>query len=135
MDYAEVFRRLSYETAVVTFLKKDGTVRIMLGTRNLNTVSLVYGFQGPVLGGHDKRCNINNGNVAIFDLAIGDARTFSISRVLDIQWAGMVDTKEKYDEVFQNYLRYKEEYEKNKPTTVDFDSINTGTDNGGKSND
>lgn len=123
MDYAEVYRRLSYETAVITFLKKDGTVRIMLGTRNLNTVDLKYGFQGPVLGGHDRRCNINNGNMAVFDLAIGDARSFSISRVLDIQWAGMVDTIEKYDEVFNNYVEYKNKYESSKPTQIDLDSM------------
>lgn len=125
MDYAEVYRRLSYETAVITFLKKDGTVRIMLGTRNLNTVGLKYGFQGPVLGGHDRRCNINNGNMAVFDLAIGDARSFSISRVLDIQWAGMVDTIEKYDEVFNNYVEYKNKYESSKSTQIDLDSMDS----------
>ena len=28
--YSDVFLRLTYETAIVTFIKKDGTVRIML---------------------------------------------------------------------------------------------------------
>ena len=57
-NYAEVFSKLTYELAFIVFLKKDGTVRLMLGTRNLNTVSLEYGFQGKALGGHDNRCNI-----------------------------------------------------------------------------
>ena len=59
MTYPEVYSRLCYETAFVVFLKKDGTIRLMLCTRNLNTVSLQYGFQGKALGGHDNRCNIS----------------------------------------------------------------------------
>ena len=95
MTYPEVYSRLNFETAVFSFFKKDGQIRIMLGTRNLTTVGLEYGFQGAVLGGHDKRCNISNGNIAVYDLAIGDARSFSIDRLIDIQWAGVIGTKQK----------------------------------------
>jgi hypothetical protein len=111
----------------LTFLKKDGTVRIMLGTRNLNTISILYGFQGGILGGHDKRCNINNGNLAVYDLVIGDARSFSIDRLLDIQWAGIVESKEQYDIVFDKYMEYKKNYEESQPKSIDFDSISTDT--------
>ena len=34
MTYPEVYSRLCYETAFVVFLKKDGTIRLMLCTRN-----------------------------------------------------------------------------------------------------
>lgn len=78
--YPEVFSKLTYETAYLIFLKKDGSIRLMLATRNLSTVALRWGFQGKALGGHDNRCNINNGNVAVFDLLLGDARSFSIDR-------------------------------------------------------
>lgn len=123
MTYPEVYSKLCYETALIVFLKKNGEVRIMLGTRNLNTVSLLYGFQGNVLGGHDNRCHINNGNVAVFDMIAGDARSFNIERLLDIQWAGVINTKEEYDAVLNNFVKFKEEYEKTKPMIISMDSF------------
>lgn len=131
MTYPEVFSRLTYETAAIVFMKKDGTVRIMLGTRNLNTVELIHGFQGNVLGGHDKRCNIHNGNVAVFDMIVGDARSFSIDRLLDIQFAGIIETKEQYEEVLARYVKYKEEYEKTKPMSISMDSFDNNEAMGG----
>ena len=123
MTYPEVYSKLCYETALIVFLKKNGEVRLMLGTRNLNTVALLYGFQGNVLGGHDTRCNINNGNIAVYDMIAGDARSFNIDRLLDIQFAGVITTKEQYDEVLKRFVKFKDEYEKNKPMRVDMDTI------------
>lgn len=121
MTYPEVFSRLTYETAVIVFLKKDGTVRVMLGTRNLQTIELAYGFQGQVLGGHDKRCNINNGNIAVYDLGIGDARQFHIDRLISIDFVGEVKTKEQYDKVFADFVKFKTEYEKTQPMEISMD--------------
>jgi hypothetical protein len=123
MTYPEIYSKLTYETAVVVFIKKNGEVRIMLATRNLTTISLLYGFQGNVLGGHDNRCNINNGNIAVFDMIAGDARSFSVDRLLDIQFAGVIATKEDYDKVLQGFVSFKEEYEKTKPMMIDIDSF------------
>ena len=120
-SYAEVFSKLTYELAFIVFLKKDGTVRLMLGTRNLNTVSLEYGFQGKALGGHDNRCNINNGNVAVFDMVLGEARSFSIDRLVDIQYCGVVSTKEELDEAARKFMEFKAEYEKTKPMELSMD--------------
>ena len=126
MNYAEVFSKLTYETAAIVFLKKDGTVRIMLGTRNLNTINLLYGFQGGVLGGHDNRCNIKNGNLAVYDMIVGDARSFNIERLIDIQYAGVVETKEQYDNVLANFVQFKEEYERTKPMQLEMDLFDNG---------
>lgn len=123
MTYPEVYSKLCYETALIVFLKKNGEVRLMLGTRNLTTVSLLYGFQGGTLGGHDTRCNISNGNVAVFDMIAGDARSFNIDRLIDIQFAGVITTKEEYDKVLEQFVNFKTEYEKTKPMVVDMDSI------------
>lgn len=123
MTYPEIYTRLCYETALVVFLKKNGEVRLMLGTRNLNTVSLLYGFQGNTLGGHDNRCNVNNGNVAIFDMIAGDARSFNIDRMLDIQFAGVISSKEEYERVLQQFVAFKTEYEKTKPMVISMDSF------------
>lgn len=131
MSYAEVFSRLTYETAAIVFLKKDGSVRIMLGTRNLETVRLLYGFQGQTLGGHDNRCNIKNGNLAVFDMIVGDARSFNIERLLDIQYAGVITTKEQYDNVLANFVAYKDAYEKTKPMQLDLSMLDNKGNIGG----
>lgn len=123
MNYAEVYSKLTYETAIIIFLKKNGEIRVMLGTRNLGTVDIKYGFQGQVLGGHDRRCNINNGNLAVYDLAIGDARSFHIDRLINIEYLGIIDTEEKYDKIFEQYINFKTEYEKTKPQTLDMNTF------------
>lgn len=125
MTYPEVYSRLCYETAFVVFLKKDGTIRLMLCTRNLNTVSLQYGFQGKALGGHDNRCNISNGNIAVFDLALGEARSFNIDRLVKIEFKGIVSTEEQLEEVTGEFLKFKAEYEKSQPMELDMDSLNS----------
>lgn len=123
MTYPEIFSKLTYETAIIIFVKKNGEVRLMLGTRNLNTVSLIYGFQGNVLGGHDNRCNINNGNVAVFDMIAGDARSFSVNRLVSIEFCGMINTKEEYDALLQKYVAFKSEYEKTNPMMITIDTF------------
>ena len=125
MTYPEVYSRLCYETAFVVFLKKDGTITLMLCTRNLNTVSLQYGFQGKAQGGHDNRCNISNGNIAVFDLALGEARSFNIDRLVKIEFKGIVSTAEQLEEVTGEFLEFKAEYEKSQPMELDMDSLNS----------
>lgn len=123
MNYAEVFSRLTYETAFLVFLKKDGSVRLMLGTRNMSTIALNYGFQGKALGGHDNRCNINNGNVAVFDLVLGEARSFHIDRLVDINYRGIISSTEELNKAAEEFIRYKEEYEKTKPMELTMDML------------
>lgn len=123
MKYAEAFTKLSYEVAIISFLKKDGTVRVMLGTRNLNTIRIKFGFQGAALGGHDNRCNINNGNLAVYDLILGEARCFNINRLIDIQWLGVISSEEQLDKIYKIFNEYNSEYEKTKPKVIDFDDI------------
>lgn len=123
MQYSEVFSRLTYETAILVFMKKNGEVRLMLGTRNLNTVALRYGFQGNVLGGHDNRCNIKNGNVAVYDLLLGDARSFHIDRLVSIEYLGQVDNMEKLEDAADKFLCFKKKYEDSVPKELTMDSL------------
>lgn len=123
MKYPEVFSKLTYETATVIFLKKDGTIRIMLATRNLNTVALNYGFQGRALGGHDNRCNINNGNVAVFDMILGEARSFNIERLVSIEYHGIVTNVEELENVAQKHMTFMKEYESKKPMKLSMDML------------
>ena len=123
MDYAEVFRNLTYQTAIIIFIKKNGEIRVMLGTRNLKTVELEYGFKGMELGGHDKRCNINNGNVAVYDMIVGEARSFSINRLVSIQYVGEITDTDTLNKVVEEYIKFKTDYEATKPKTLDIDTF------------
>ncbi len=123
MTYPEVYGRLNFESAVLVFLKKNGDVRLMLGTRNMNTIRLDHGYQGKSLGGHDNRCNIGNGNIAIFDLIIGDARAFHIDRLVSIEFHGVISTKEELDNLIDYFADFKENYEKNKPMTLGMEML------------
>ena len=110
MTYPEVFSRLTYETAILVFMKKNGDVRLMLGTRNLNTVAIKYGFQGNVLGGHDNRCNIKNGNVAVYDLLLGDARSFHIDRLVTAEFLGEIKTEDELNDAAEKFSIFQEKY-------------------------
>lgn len=126
ISYPELFSKLTYETALVTFLKKDGTIRVMLCTRNLDTISLNFGFQGHALGGHDNRCNIKNGNMAVFDLIIGEARSFSTSRLIDVIFSGIITNKEDLDKCIESYKEFKEKYEASHQMTLNMDTFDGG---------
>lgn len=123
MTYPEVYSRLNFETAIITFFKKDGQLRVMLGTRNLSTVSILHGFQGQVLGGHDTRCNIKNGNLAVYDLVIGDARSFNIDRLVDVDWLGTIGTKEEMDIALERFKKYKDNYESSRESSIGFNDV------------
>lgn len=82
ISYGELYMRLASETAMIRFLKKNGEIRLMLATRNMDTASSLYDYLGGQLAGHDKRCNIKNNNMAVIDLEIGEARSFLIDLYL-----------------------------------------------------
>lgn len=123
MDYAEIFRNLTYQTAIIVFIKRNGNIRVMLGTRNLKTVELEYGFRGMELGGHDNRCNINNGNMAVFDMIIGEARSFSVNRLVSIHYVGEITDTDTLNKVVEDYIKFKNEYEASQPKALDIDTF------------
>lgn len=122
-NYPEVYGKLTYEVATLVFLKKDGTARVMLGTRNIRTAEIEYGFLGGKLGGRDSKCNINNGNIAVIDLAIGDIRSFSIDRLVSIDYHGIVETKEQLEIITGEFLKFKRDYEERMPKTITMDML------------
>lgn len=111
MNYGEIFTKLSYETALIAFFKKDGSVRVMLGTRNIKSAALEHGNLGGLLAGHDNRCNIRNGNLAVVDLIIGECRSFNVERLIKIHWFGEIDTQERYDEVLKEFRELKNSFD------------------------
>lgn len=123
MTYPEVFSRLTFETAILVFMKKNGDVRLMLGTRNINTIAIKYGFQGSALAGHDNRCSIKNGNVAVFDLILGEARSFHIDRLVSIEFLGEIKDEAALNDAAARYSQFEAEYNKSKPTEITMESL------------
>ncbi len=123
MQYGETFLRLTHETATVVFLKVNGDVRVMLATRNVATADINHENLGGVLAGHDKRCNIKNGNLAVIDLLLGETRSFNIERLVSIEYHGVIETAEKMQEVYEQFKRFKAEYELTQPQKLSMDML------------
>lgn len=123
MNYPEVYNRLNFEIATVVFIKKNGDVRLMLCTRNMNIISIEHGLQGKALGGHDNRCNIDNGNIAAFDLIIGEARSFNIDRIVSIGFNGIATNQNEMDQIILDFADFKEKYEETQPLKLDISML------------
>ena len=121
--YSELYSRLTVETAIVTFTKKDDSFRIMLATRNMGTWQMLDSCNSASLGGHDKRCNITNKNLAVMDLEIGEPRSFSTTRLINVEYLGEIDTPEKLEKAFVRFEQAREEFmaeiENHKDITMD----------------
>lgn len=123
MDYAEIYGRLNFETAIIVFLKKSGDIRTMLATRCTSTIDLNNGDRGVTFGGYDKRCTINNGNIAVIDLVIGEARQFNVERLLKVQFIGEIKTQEQMDNAMEQFYVFKSHYEKSESMTLDMGTL------------
>lgn len=91
--YAQMLECVGTYTVVVKFKKKDGTTRVLMGTRNKVTVmQLCNKDLSGMLAGFDKRCNIGNYNIPVVDLALGEVRTFCIDRLEAYQVLGFINS-------------------------------------------
>ena len=126
-NYPEVYNRLNVELGIIIFMKKNGEVRVMLGTRNLNIASYAFAIEGQTvknsLAGHDNRCNIKNGNIAVMDVMIGEARSFNIERLVYITYLGRPNNKEEFEKAVEYFIKYREEYERNLIGSTDINGL------------
>ena len=110
-QYTDVFSRLTYETAAIIFVKKNGEFRTMLGTRNLRTAEIQCGYIGGSLAGHDKRCSIKNNNIAVVDMYLGEVRSFNVNRLVAIEYYGEIRTKEELEIASRKFNEFEKLYE------------------------
>lgn len=123
ISYGELYMRLATETAMIRFLKKNGEIRLMLATRNMDTAESLYGYLGGQLSGHDKRCNIKNNNMAVIDLEIGEARSFSLDRLISVEFLGTLDTPEKIEEASRIFNKSRDDFEKSLNKSMSMDML------------
>lgn len=109
--YEDVFTLLDNGAAILIFLKANGDVRVMLGTRSLSIASLVMPNPGFMLQSHDKRCNRGNGNISLIDLEISEPRSFNIERLVYCSKVSISNTVE-FNEALNKIKLAREEYYK-----------------------
>lgn len=110
--YAQMLETLDKATIVVKFKKKDGSIRVMIGTRNKMTIQAVCNNDlSGMLAGFDKRANIGNHNIPVVDLALGEVRTFCVARLEAYQMIGIVNTTN-MEAAFEYYNKVQEYAEK-----------------------
>lgn len=121
--YKEIYGKLTFETATVIFVKNNGEIRCMLATRNLDTAGIAWGMLNTKLIGHDKRCNINNGNISVIDLEIGEPRSFNVERLVSIYYHGEILDSEGLEGVMGMHKEFKDKYNAEKPRQVGIDDL------------
>ena len=123
--YEDVYLKLTYETALLIFIKRNGHLRVMLGTRNLKTVKLKTGqFMGSLLSSYDARHNKNNGNIAVIDLELEEARSFNIDRLVHVEYFGVIESEERMAEVYNIFTNFKSKYEAKVANSIGLDDLN-----------
>lgn len=118
MNYSEIYNDLTYNMGIVIFAKKDGTIRVMACTRNLDIAQLTFGWIPGELKKMDGRCGIGNGNVGVIDLSIGEGRCFNISRLIYYKSLGQVNSLEELNEQMGVYLKFASEYKALNPEVI-----------------
>lgn len=111
LRYEDVFTLLDSGAAILVFLKANGDVRVMLGTRSLAIASKFIQNPGYLLQSHDKRCNRSNGNIALLDLEISEPRSFKIDRLVYITKVD-INTPKDLSNALEKINKVREEYEK-----------------------
>lgn len=119
MKYQDVYRELQSGVCIITFLKKDATIRNMLATRNTRIASIYGQFDARQFDGHDKRCNMDNGNIAVYDLIIDETRSFNIGRLISIKPLGDMHTRQEIDSAAEKFKQFDAEYKKLNPMSLD----------------
>lgn len=114
LNYAEVINDLSLEVGCIIFFKKNGDLRLMLATRDLQTLGLLGDTDDDTalieLKKVEARSNIKNGNVPVVDLEIEEGRAFNIQRVVKIEYLGRAETKEELESIKKEYEKIKAHY-------------------------
>lgn len=126
--YTEIYSRLLSEVADIIFIKANGEIRVLLGTRSLS-VAEKFGYDRPLvnahINSHDNRASIKNSNISLFDLIIGEGRMFNVGRLVSIHWYGEVDTKEQAEDIYRQHKEFIKEYNKlRESNTISLDDLN-----------
>ena len=125
--YSQMLQALGSVTILVKFVKKNGEMRVLLGTRNKMTVQEICNVDlSGMLAGFDKKANIGNHNIPVVDLALGEVRTFCVERLEAYQVLGVI-TKDNSEAAFEYYNQILENVEKEVNENIENKKEKTGS--------
>ena len=126
--YRSIFSDLEDSVNILIFFKKDGTLRIMLATRDILTAGLCLGDSlAGKLNSHSNRCNINNNNIAVIDLLVGDVRSFNVDRLIRHVYLGQCATMEQFDKYCEVFNKISKMFE-SIDTVITLDNLDIDTE-------
>lgn len=125
-DYSKIFLEMQTNIGLFVFFKKNGELRVMIGTRSIDIARIKYGWISGELSKMDGRCSRSNGNLGLIDLAIGEGRCFNIGRLSYYRNLGTVSSEEEYDKLMAWFNKYNEEYKKNTGLSMNILDDNKG---------
>ena len=80
--YSQLCYELNSKLVMFTFIKKDGTIRNLLGTKSKSQIQVMSEDAFRKLSGYEKRASIDNGNLAVVDMVIAEPRMVNVERLL-----------------------------------------------------
>lgn len=120
-EYTSIYREITSNAGIFIFMKKDNTIRVMLGTRNIDIAKIKFGWIPGELNKMESRCNRDNGNLAVIDLVIGEGRCFNMGRLIWYKPIGVIRNEQEFNEVLKEFVEFTKNYSKIAP-----DFITTG---------
>ena len=119
-NYCDVFNSLEYKTGVAVFMKKNGDMRVMLATRNVDTIEKlgIGNMYGKMLS-YSNRCNQGNGNIPVMDIILADARTINVDRLLEFEPIGVINTQEDLNNACGVYKKYVSAYKPDRVNNIE----------------
>jgi hypothetical protein len=121
--YRENLSQLEDGVNCLIFFKKDGSLRLMMATRDIITSGIILTDSlSNKLNAHSIRCNINNGNIAVIDLLIGDVRSFSVDRLVRNIYLGECNNAKDYERLVYIYSEILNRF-KEVDTLMSFDNL------------
>ena len=120
VDYNQLKCYLECYTGVFLFVKKDGSQRVMLATRNKSTIQSLTGLiSGGILAGHDKRNSSKTNTISVIDLVLAEPRAIPADRLLGVYWFGVLNSQNcgpAYDYLNQTtkFIRQQEQEARNR---------------------
>lgn len=117
-DYVKLYRELESGIVRVKFIKKDGTVRDMLCSRDMTIIDVLHPGVYRKLGSHASRCNKKTGAIAVIDLILGECRAFSVNRIIENENYGEAETEEDIMKLYDKYVN-REKVGEEESLTID----------------
>ena len=115
--YNKIFNMLNFNVCCVIFFKRNGELRFLFGTRDTDVIRMGKDVEDKIkmMNHYDTKCNISSGTISVFDIVLGEVRSFQIDRLIEIINFGEVKSIEKLGEVYKKYKSLKEGYESKLP--------------------